>query len=151
MASTITLPKRHRDGAVTDDELQDYLDTIEGLSNPREAVVVGESAAFDSENGARNRARYVATALTEYGEKQHDRTVLYSAHAVGTDDDGWTAAISVRTNQEPRPPITRTERPEGAPTVRELQERARDLKIKGRSKMDYDTLRTAVEQASAAA
>lgn len=136
---TITLPKRTREGSLKDEDVQDALDTFANLpEGSREAVVVG--TGFDSENTARNRARLMGTALTE-------RTgTLYSAHAVpDPDNEGkFIGAVSVRTNQDPReaPP----ERPEGAPTLRALQEAARDHKIKGRSKMDYDELLTALQR-----
>jgi hypothetical protein len=77
--------------------------------------------------------------------QEHDGT-LYSAHAVKGDDDKWIGAVSVRTNQDPRQPST--DRPEGAPSLRALQDAARGLRIKGRSKMDYDTLWAALLEAA---
>jgi hypothetical protein len=136
---TLTLPKRHREGSFTPADIQDALDTFAALpEGSREAVVVGRD--FDTENGARNRARLMANALQE-----HDGT-LYSAHAVKGDDDKWIGAVSVRTNQDPRQPST--DRPEGAPSLRALQDAARGLKIKGRSKMDYDALWAALLEAA---
>lgn len=132
---TITLPKRTREGSFKDEDVQDALDTITALpEGSREAVIVG--TGFDNENAARNRARLMCAALTERTK------VLYSAHAVpDPDNDGkFIGAVSIRSNQDPREAAP--ERPEGAPTMRALQQAARDLKVKGRSKMSYDELLT---------
>lgn len=137
---TIALPKRQRETSFKDEDVQDALNTLDALpEGSREAVIVGRG--FDSENAARNRARLLCAALTE-------RTnILYSAHAVpDPENDGkFIGAVSVRANQDPReaPP----ERPEGAPTMRALQNAARDAKIKGRSKMSYQELQDALDAA----
>jgi hypothetical protein len=136
---TITLPKRTREGSLKPQDIDDAEATLDALpEGSREAVVVGRG--FESENAARNRARLMGNALTER------TTLLYHAHAVPDPDDSnkWVGAVSVRANQTPR--TTTTERPEGAPTLRALQDAARDLKIKGRSKMDYDELWDAIEK-----
>jgi hypothetical protein len=137
---TITLPKRTREGSLTPQDIDDAEATLAALpEGSREAIVVGRG--FESENAARNRARLMGNALTE-------RTgLLYHAHAVPDPDDSnkWVGAVSVRANQTPRTTTT-TDRPEGAPTLRALQDAARDLKIKGRSKMDYDDLWNAIDK-----
>lgn len=132
---TIALPKRTREGSFTDDEVTDALSTLESAPDG-EAVVVGRG--FESENTARNRARLMATALEAKTER------FYSAHAV-KDQETWIAAVSERANQAPRAPLP--ERPEGAPSMRDLQAAARYLDIKGRSKLDYADLSTAVKDA----
>lgn len=138
---TIALPKRQRESSFKPEDVQDALATLEALpEGSREAVVVG--VGFESESSARNRARLLCAALNE-------RTgILYSAHAVPDSENEGTfiGAVSVRTNQNPREAAT-DERPEGAPTMRALQQAARDLDIKGRSKLDYDGLWDAVVSA----
>lgn len=137
---TLTLPKRTREGSFTTAQIEDAIATLDALpEGSREAVVV--ERGHDSENAARNRARLLGAAMT-------DKTgVLYSAHAVPDPDaDGkFIGAVSVRTNQNPRQPAA--DRPKNAPTMRVLQQAARDLVIKGRSKLDYDGLWTAIEAA----
>lgn len=130
---TIALPKRHRESSIKPEDVQDALDTIAALpEDSREAVIVGRG--FDTESAARNRARLLGAAMTE-----KSGGTLYSAHAVpDPDNEGkFIGAVSVRTNQEPSAPV---ERPEGAPTMRALQDAAKDHKLKGRSKMDYQEL-----------
>jgi hypothetical protein len=137
---TIALPKRTRETSFKDEDVQDALDTLAALpEGSREAVVVG--TGFDTESGARNRARLLCAALTERTQ------VLYSAHAVpDPENDGkFIGAVSVRANQDPREQPA--EREEGAPTMRALQQAARDAKIKGRSRMSYDELRDALDKA----
>lgn len=135
---TIALPRRTRENSFKDEDVDDALDTLGALpEGSREAVIVGRG--FDTENSARNRARLLCSRMT-------DRTgTLYTAHAVpDPEDEGkFIGAVSVRTNQDPRVPAA--DRPKDAPTLRALQEAARDLKIKGRSKLDYDGLWAAIE------
>lgn len=135
----ITLPKRQREGSISPEDVQDALGTLDALDDPREAVVAG--VGFESENSARNRARLLANALQERTD------TLYSAHAVKSPsgDDTWVGAVSVRANQDPRE--ASTDRPEGAPSLRTLQGYARVLAIKGRSKLDYDGLWSAITDA----
>lgn len=136
---TITIPRRTREGSFTPEDVTDALDTLATLADPREAVIVG--TGFESENAARNRARLMANAL-------HDKDGrLFSAHAIAspTGDDTWVGAVSVRANQDPRTPSN--DRPDGAPSMRALQQAARDLDIKGRSKLDYDGLWAAITDA----
>jgi hypothetical protein len=135
---TITLPKRSRDGSFSESEVVDALDTLDALEDPREAVVVVRDA--ESENAARNRARLLANAM-------HEHTgIYYSAHAVpNTEVEGkWIGAVSVRSNQNPVERTAPQDRPDDAPSMRDLRAAASYLKIKGRSKMDYDELAGAV-------
>lgn len=136
---TIALPKRTRETSFKPQDVEDALETLDALpEDSREAVVVG--SGFESENAARNRARLLCAAL-------NDKTgILYSAHAVPDpeNDGSFIGAVSVRANQNPREQPS--DREDDAPTKRALQQAARDLDIKGRSRMDYDDLWDAIEK-----
>lgn len=92
--STLTLPRRTRDGSVTPELLADVHAAIESGLGEREAVVV--CSGIEKENTARNRARAVAL---DY-EKEHGTKL--SAHAVPDPDDEtkFVGAVTIRVERE---------------------------------------------------
>lgn len=124
---TLVLPRRQREGSITDEQLEAVHQAINNLTNKRGAVVVCEG--MESENSARNKARSMALlheeayltipdpawkadpeAKDEEGkpipvEAQEAPQVVnprryLTAHAVQSDDGKYIGAVSIRNPQE---------------------------------------------------
>ena len=93
MATTITLPRRTRQGSITEDQLREVHAVLEQATlQDREAIVV--ATGLDSENTARNRARTLAVMYAERYETK------LSSHAVPDPDaEGkFIGAVTIRSD-----------------------------------------------------
>lgn len=94
-ATLVELPRREREGSITDEQVQEVHDALNsGNLGEREAVVV--CTAMKNENTARNRARSLAT-------KYHSKHgVKLSSHAVPDPDaEGkFIGAVTVKKNTD---------------------------------------------------
>lgn len=110
IGAELTLPRRTREGSITDEQIAAIHKAVNNLTNPRGAVVVADG--MGSENSARNKARSAALLHEErYAELQdpedpekkitNPRRYL-TAHAVEDPANAgkWIAAVSIRAEQK---------------------------------------------------
>ena len=126
----ITLPRRNRSGAVTDEELKTlHADILEIAPGSRNAALV--CSGMDSENSARGRARSFADRYEEavkdgtlefpdgHPQKDNPHRALLATHAVPdpTAADKWVGALSARPKDyTPRkPPAAKPKPAAGTP------------------------------------
>lgn len=107
--SVITLPRRQREGSITDEQLQAVHAAINALTDKRGAVVVCED--MDNENSARNKARTMAllheetfaTVKDDDGNDVTNPRRYLTAHAVPDPDPAkagkFIGAVSIRNPQ----------------------------------------------------
>lgn len=101
--TTIVMPRRLRDGSVTDEQVNAVFEAfVTGKVPQREAVVV--CSGIEKENTARNRARTLAERVKElHGDKDSYRPLAAHAFADPANEGKFIGAVSLKPEPKAKP------------------------------------------------